>query len=54
MDGQGGQRYLLQSSSNLVAWTTVSTNLFITNSFRFLLGATNNSATFYRGVLNPP
>ncbi len=54
MDGQGGQRYLLQSSTNLNYWTTLSTNTFVTNSFRLLLGTTNPACTFYRGMLVPP
>jgi hypothetical protein len=54
MDGQGGQRYILQSSTNLIAWSTVSTNTFSSNSFRLLLGTTNASKMFYRGLLNSP
>jgi len=54
MDGQGGQRYTLLSSTNLVTWTAVSTNLFATNSFRLLLGTTNATKMFYRGYLNAP
>jgi hypothetical protein len=54
MDGQGGQRYLLQSSTNLVTWSTVSTNTFTTNSFSVLLPTANPAAMFYRGLLNPP
>ena len=54
MDGQGGQRYILQSSTNLTAWSAVSTNLFSSNSFRVLVGTTNSTRMFYRGLLNPP
>jgi len=54
MDGQGGQRYTLLSSTNLTTWTAVSTNLFSTNSFRLLIGTTNTTGIFYRGMLNPP
>jgi len=54
MDGQGGQRYLLQSSTNLNYWITLSTNTFVTNSFRLLLSTTNPACTFYRGRLIPP
>lgn len=54
MNGQGGQSYILQSSTNLVTWRPVSTNTFSTNSFRLLLATTNASKIFYRGVLNSP
>ena len=54
MDGQGGQSYILQSSTNLTIWSAVSTNTFLTNSFRFLVGTTNSTGMFYRGVLNSP
>jgi len=54
MDGQGGQTYMLQSSSNLVSWTSISTNTFTTNSLRLLLPTTNSAKLFYRGVLNSP
>jgi hypothetical protein len=54
MDGQGGQRYILQSSTNLTAWSAVSTNTFSSNSFRVLVGTTNSTRMFYRGLLNPP
>jgi hypothetical protein len=54
MDGQGGQRYLLQSSTNLTVWSAVSTNTFASNSFRILVGTTNSTRMFYRGFLSPP
>jgi hypothetical protein len=54
MDGQGGQRYILQSSTNLMVWSAVSTNTFASNSFRFLMGTTNPTSLFYRGLLNSP
>jgi hypothetical protein len=54
MDGQGGQRYILQSSTNLTVWSAVSTNTFASNSFRSLVGTTNPARMFYRGFLNPP
>jgi hypothetical protein len=54
MDGQGGQRYILQSSTNLTAWSAVSTNTFLSNSFRILVSTTNSSRMFYRGVLSSP
>ncbi len=54
LDGQGGQRYVLQTSTNLMGWSAVSTNTFSSNSFRVLLGTGNASKTFYRALLNPP
>lgn len=54
MDGQGGQRYILQSSTNLTIWSVVSTNTFSSNSFRVLLPTTNPSKMFYRAVLSLP
>jgi hypothetical protein len=54
LDGQGGQSYTLFASTNLSTWTPVSTNIFATNSFRFILGTTNSARMFYRGVLNLP
>jgi len=54
MDGHGGQRYILQSSTNLMAWLAVSTNTFSSNSFRVLINTASPSRMFYRGVLNSP
>ena len=54
MDGQGGQSYILQSSTNLTVWSAVSTNTFASNSLRMLLGTTNSARMFYRGQLNSP
>jgi hypothetical protein len=54
MDGQGGQRYLLQSSTNLTVWSAMSTNTFASNSFRILVGTTNPASMFFRGLLNSP
>jgi hypothetical protein len=54
MNGHGGQRYVLQSSTNLTAWAAVSTNTFVSNSFRVLINTANPSRMFYRGMLSPP
>ena len=54
LDGQGGQSYVLQASTNLRVWSAVSTNTFSSNSFRMLLGTTNSASRFYRGQLNSP
>jgi hypothetical protein len=54
LDGQGGQDYTLQSSTNLTAWITVSTATLTTNSYAFLLSTTNGSGMFYRARLTLP
>jgi hypothetical protein len=54
LDGQGGQSYILQASTNLHVWSAVSTNTFASNSFRVFLGTTNSASMFYRGRLNSP
>ena len=52
LDGQAGQTYILQSSTNLVNWPAVSTNTLSSNSFEFFLPTTNSSRMFYRGLWN--
>ena len=52
LDGQSGLSFILQSSTNLMAWTAVSTNAFSSNSFRCLLSTTSNGRMFYRGLVN--
>jgi hypothetical protein len=54
LDGQAGQSYVLQSSTNLSAWSSVSTNQMTSNSFRFLVPTTDASQKFYRGLVNSP
>jgi hypothetical protein len=54
LEGQGGQRYTLQASTNLATWTPVSTNTLITNSFRYGFSTTNEAQLFYRAQLDPP
>jgi hypothetical protein len=54
LDGQGGQSYTVQSSTNLSTWAIVSTNTLATNSFRFLFSTTNSSGMFYRAGLVLP
>jgi hypothetical protein len=53
LNGEAGQTYILQSSTDLINWTPVSTNQLVSNSFEFFLPATN-AALFYRGVWNSP
>lgn len=47
LEGQPGQRYAILSSSNLMNWSPVQTNLLTTNSFYINLPATD-VARFYR------
>jgi uncharacterized repeat protein (TIGR01451 family) len=51
LDGFAGQNYAIQTSSNLVSWTAVSTN---TGAFIFTDTVTNASQRFYRAVQLPP
>jgi uncharacterized repeat protein (TIGR01451 family) len=50
LDGSAGQSYAVQTSSNLVSWTTVSTN---TGTFIFTDTVTNALRRFYRAVQLP-
>ena len=53
LNGQAGQTYILQSSTNLIHWTPISTNQAASNSFEVFL-PTTNAAQFYRAVWNTP
>ena len=53
LDGQAGQSYALQSSTNLTAWSSVSTNQMTSNSFRLLIPTTNAAQGFFRGLSAP-
>jgi hypothetical protein len=50
LNGQAGQTYNLQASSDLVNWTPVSTNTQAGNSIQFLVSPTNARWMFYRGL----
>jgi glycosyl hydrolase family 44 len=52
LNGQAGQAYALQSSTDLVHWSAVGTNTLSSNSFEFVMPATNATRIFYRGALN--
>jgi len=54
LDGQAGQCYILQSSTNLSRWSPFSTNTLSTNSCRVLVATTNAANRFYCGLLNSP
>ena len=53
LNGQAGQTYVFQSSTDLVHWTAISTNTLSSNSFSFPITATNAAKTFFRGLVNP-
>jgi hypothetical protein len=52
LDGQAGQRYALQSSSNFLNWTSVQTNTLTSNSLPIILSA-NAEYRFYRAQWLP-
>ncbi len=54
LNGQAARTYVLQSSTDFVHWMPVSTNTLSSNSFRFLLPATNPPQIYYRGQLTQP
>ncbi len=54
LNGQAGQAYILQSSTDLVHWSAISTNTLTSNSVPYLVSTTNTSKIFYRGVFNSP
>ena len=53
LEGQQGQNYVLQSSTNLRTWQAVCTNMLSSNSFSFMITA-SNASTFYRATLQLP
>ena len=54
LDGQAGQTYFLETSTDLVRWSAVNTNLLASNSVEFLMPMTNAAQMFYRGQLGSP
>jgi hypothetical protein len=52
LDGQAGQTWVLQSSTDLIHWSATSTNTLASNSFEFFVPTTNSAQMFYRGLLN--
>jgi hypothetical protein len=52
LDGQAGQTWVLQSSTDLIHWSATSTNTLAGNSFEFFVPTTNSAQMFYRGLLN--
>ncbi len=54
LNGQAGLTYLLQTSTDLVHWSVVSTNLLTSNSFEFFVPTTVAAQMFYRGQRTGP
>jgi hypothetical protein len=50
LNGQAGQDYALQSSTDLIHWSAVATNTLMSNSFPFLVSTTNDPMRFYRAL----
>ncbi|MBC8095673.1 MAG: cellulase [Akkermansiaceae bacterium] len=53
VDGQAGQRYAVQSSSNLLDWTSIQTNTLTTNSLWITLPSIDDPERFYRAKWLP-
>ncbi len=53
LDGLAGQKYSLQSSTNLLQWAAISTNTLLSNSFPYSITTTGSAAKFYRGRWTP-
>lgn len=52
LNGESGQTYIIQASSDLVNWTSISTNTAVNGVINFVdQDAGNDSARFYRAVL---
>ncbi len=52
--GAVGQRHVLQTSSNLITWAPITTNVLLTNSIQFTdTNAINDPVRFYRSVYSP-
>lgn len=53
LNGQTGQRYAVQRSTNLTTWQTLQTNLLNTPSLQLFFAATNLQKAFYRAQWTP-
>ena len=54
LNGQAGETYILESSTDLVHWTGIGTNTLASNSIPYMVTMTNTSKMFYRGLFNSP
>jgi hypothetical protein len=48
VNGQAGQSYVLQSTTNLINWSPFQTNTLSTNSWHVVMPVSRTQATFYR------
>lgn len=53
LNGQAGQSYITQSSSNLISWLPIATNLLTNSQLLLVLPTTNAPYRFYRAVWEP-
>jgi hypothetical protein len=54
LQGQSGTPYVIQSSTNLMAWTSVSTNMLVGNTLNVYIPVSAGSPhQFYRAVWEP-
>jgi hypothetical protein len=54
LNGQSGLTYVVQSSTDLVHWTSYSTNKLVSNSLSFSITTSGGNAKFYRGMFVGP
>ncbi len=53
LDGQAGQRYVIQGTTNFISWLPVLTNTLTSNSVPVVVGSTNFAYRFYRAQWLP-
>jgi hypothetical protein len=53
LDGQVGQRYVVEYSSAFTGWTGLLTNTLTTPTYQFTVPTTNSPQRFYRAVWSP-
>ena len=53
LDGQPGQKYVLQATTNFVNWSSLQTNTLTSNSFHYLLPSSTVPFRFYRAQWSP-
>ena len=54
LEGQAGQRYVIQSSPDFTNWAAFSTNTLAANSIPFAVPSAGAAQRFYRALWNPP
>lgn len=54
LSGQQGQSYVIQSSTNLIHWVPLSTNMLLGSSTNLLIPTTNVGGLFYRAAWPSP